>query len=126
MATPEPEPPPERRKTPLVQRITLIVDIGILIAIITFTFWSGRQAERIDQVAKEQAKQGEVQAQQGAAIALLGTTVTEVTNQVLLSAETRIAVVEAKGTSTETLVRDLKVDMTDRLRRIEDKIDDKK
>lgn len=126
MATPEPEAPPERRKTQLVQRITLIVDIGILLAMISFAFWFGRQSQRLDQLADGQAKQGEVQAKQGEAIDALGKSVTAVTDQVLAAAEGRIAVVEAKGASTETLVRDLKVDMTDRLRRIEDKIDDKK
>lgn len=113
----EPEPPAERRKTPLVQRITLAVDIGILLAMISSAFWFGRQAERIDKVAEVQAKQGQ-------AIEALGKAINEVTGQVLTAAEGRIAVVEAKGASTETLVRDLKTDMTDRLRRIEDKIDD--
>lgn len=119
MSTPPPSELPERRKTPLVQRITLAVDVGIFVALLSYAFWNGRQSERLDKVIQQQAQQGE-------AMDALQRSVTDVTGQVLAAAEGRIAVVEAKGASTETLVRDLKVDMTDRLRRIEDKIDDKK
>lgn len=103
-----PAPAPERRKTTIIQRVSLALDIGLLTAVASLAFWTGRQAQQIEEMRAQQQEQAKSTASSQERIG---------------SAVARIDVVEAKAESTTELVRSLKEDMTDRLRRIEDKID---
>lgn len=95
---------PERRKTTTIQRISIALDVSALIAIGSLAFWQGRQAQQVEEIRQEQAEQ-------------------RATSAAFASAVARIDVIESKGESTQTLVRDLKADLNERLRRIEDKLD---
>lgn len=99
---------PERRKTTTIQRVSLAMDVSALVAIASLAFWTGQQAQEIKQMRAEQEQQREANA---------------VTRQGIGSAVARIDVIENKGESTQALVRDLKGDLNERLRRIEDKLD---
>lgn len=99
---------PERRKTTTIQRISLALDIGALISIASLAFWTGRQAQRIDEMA-------EGQKERDANVAQVQATVN--------NTAARVDVVEVKAESTTTLVRDMKADVGAQLRRIEDKLD---
>lgn len=101
---------PERRQTTTIQRVSLAMDVSLLIAIATLAFWVGQQSQKIEEMRSQQQQQAQENA----------------TAQRLISAAVaRIDVVEVKSESTTELVRALKEDMTDRLRRIEDKLDGK-
>lgn len=100
--------PPERRRTTMIQRVSLAMDITSLLALISLVFWVGKQSQRIDELSIKQEKQGETIEQTGKAV---NTTAA------------RIDVVETKSESTTVVVRDLKEDVMDKLRRIEDKLD---
>ena len=102
---------PERRKTTTIQRVSLALDLGALVSIATLAFWVGQQAQKVEEMRVQQQEQ---QAANAAAQQTIGTAVA------------RIDVVEAKAESTTELVRGLKEDMTDRLRRIEDKLDSRR
>lgn len=102
---------PERRKTTTIQRVSLALDIGALVSIATLAFWVGQQAQKIEDMRKQQGEQAEQNS---------------TAQRTISSAVARIDVVEAKAESTTELVRGLKEDMTDRLRRIEDKLDQKR
>ncbi len=101
-------PVPERRKTTTIQRVSLALDIGLLTAVASLAFWQGRQAETIETTRAEQKITNEK---------------SEAAQQRISAAVARIDVVEVKAESTTLVVRDLKEDMIDRLRRIEDKLD---
>lgn len=115
---------PERRRTTTVQKVAIALDVSLAISILTLAFWFGKQVEKWDKVATQQEKQGEL-------IEQVQTTTAQVSGQVLqmattsnvASLEARTQVLEAKQATTEQLIRDLKADMTERLKRIETKID---
>lgn len=99
---------PERRKTTTIQFVSLAMDVSLLGAVASLAFWTGQQAQQIRDMREQQDKQA------AANVAAQGT---------ISAAVARIDVVEAKAESTTELVRGLKEDVTDRLRRIEDKLD---
>ena len=115
---------PERRRTSTVTKIAIGLDLSMAVSIITMVFWFGKQVEKWDAVAEQQK-------QQAGAIEQVQKTTAQVSGQVLQMAttsnvsqlEARTVVLETKQATTEQLIRDLKADMTERLRRIETKID---
>jgi len=102
---------PERRKTTTIQRVQIALDIGLLTAVASLAFWTGKQSQQIEEMRENQKS---TSAESAAA------------QQRISSAVARIDVVETKAESTTELVRGLKEDMTDRLRRIEDKLDQRR
>lgn len=101
-------PQPERRKTTVIQRISLALNCAEFVAVASLAFWTGQQAQEIKTLRAEREEQRQTEAR---------------TQQTISSAVARIDVIENKGESTQLLVRDLKGDLNERLRRIEDKID---
>lgn len=118
---------PERRRTSTVTKVAIALDVSMAVTIISLVFWFGKQVEKWDKVAEQQTEQGE-------AIEQVQKTTAQVSGQVLQMAttsnvaalEARTQVLETKQATTEQLIRDLKADMTERLRRIENKIDQSK
>lgn len=118
---------PERRRTSTVTKVAIALDVSMAVTIISLVFWFGKQVEKWDKVAEQQTEQGE-------AIKQVQTTTAQVSGQVLQMAttsnvaalEARTQVLETKQATTEQLIRDLKADMVERLRRIENKIDQSK
>lgn len=102
---------PERRKTTTIQRVSLALDLALLTAVASLAFWTGKQAQQIEQMRDNQKAVNEK---------------SEAAQQRITSAVARIDVVETKAENTTELVRGLKEDMTDRLRRIEDKLDQRR
>lgn len=100
--------PPERRKTTTIQRVSLALDLSALVAIASLAFWVGQQAQKIEEMRQQQQEQAAANSR---------------AQQTISTAVARIDVVEVKAESTTELVRALKEDMIDRLRRIEDKLD---
>lgn len=100
--------PPERRKTSLIQQVSLGLLISTLVSVASLAFWTGQQAQQIQEMRQEQDKQR---------------IAASASQQTIGAAVARIDVIENKGESTQALVRDLKGDLNERLRRIEDKVD---
>lgn len=103
--------PAERRKTTVIQRVSLALELGLLTAVASLAFWCGQLAQQMSEMREQQKSTNAASA---------------ATQQTISTAVARIDVVEAKSESATELVRSLKEDMTDRLRRIEDKIDDRR
>lgn len=101
----------ERRKTTTIQRVSLALDISQIVAIASLAFAYGQQSQEVKQMRADQ----EQQRQQSTG-----------SQQTINAAVARIDVIENKGESTQVLVRDLKGDLNERLRRIEDKLDQQK
>ena len=101
-------PAPERRKTTTIQMVAVGINFTLAAAVAGLAFRSGQ----VEQQVQDMRTQLSEQAKEYNAAQLT-----------ISSAVARIDVVEAKAESTTELVRGLKEDMTDRLRRIEDKID---
>lgn len=104
-------PMPERRKTTTIQRVSLALDIGLLMSVASLAFWTGRQAQQIEEMREAQKATNEK---------------SEAAQVRISSAVARIDVVEVKAESTTALVRDLREDMNASLRRIEDKLDQRR
>jgi membrane protein involved in colicin uptake len=115
---------PERRATSGVQKIQLGLLITIALAVVPYIFGAGRGSEKIDAVATEQKAQREqIRDVQSQTARVSGQVLQMATTSNVSELEARITVLEAKQTSNEALLREIKADLTDRLRRIETKID---
>lgn len=115
---------PERRKTPTVQKVQVGLLITIALALVPYIFGAGRGSEKLDSVAIEQKAQREqIRDVQAATSRVSGQVLQMATTSNVTALEARIQVLEAKQASNELLLREIKADLTDRLRRIEAKID---
>jgi hypothetical protein len=99
---------PERRKTTTIQRISLGLNAAELIAICSLAYAYGQQSQDVKTQGEELTQQREANA---------------AARQAISSAIARVDVIENKGEATQLLLRDLKMDLNERLRRIEDKLD---
>jgi len=116
--------PDERRKAGPWQRASLVVEAGLLIAVATSIFASGRMAERSDKVAESQRGQSQQVTTLNEKVSSMSGQMLQFSNTSNVAAvEGRVLVLESKTTAIESLTRELKIDMTDRLKRIEMKID---
>lgn len=117
-------PLPERRKTPTVQKIQVGLLITIALALIPYVFGFGRSAEKIDTLAVVQKAQGEqLRDVQVVTSRVSGQVLQMATTGNVSALEARIQVLESKQATSEQLLRELRQDMVDRLRRIEAKLD---
>jgi hypothetical protein len=115
---------PERRRPTFFQKFAVMIDVGMIVTTVTLVFWFGQQVKKWDTVAERQVDQA-------AAIEQVQSQTAQVSGQILQMAtfsnvsalEARTQVLESKQATNEQLLRELKADMTDRLRRIENKID---
>lgn len=114
----------DRRKTTTVQKISLGIELGMALSLAGMVFAFGRNTERWDKVATEQTTQGEQLTElKDATSKVSGQVLQMASNSNMAAAEARIQVLEAKQSNNEQLLRELKVDMSERLSRIERKID---
>jgi hypothetical protein len=114
----------DRRKTTVVQKFAIGLDLGILTALGGLFFWAGQQSERIQKQDERQLAQGQTLEQlQNATAQVSGQVLQMATTTNVSALEARTQVLEVKQSTNESLLRDLKSDMVDRLRRIENKID---
>lgn len=117
-------PPPDRRRVTTVQKLSLGIELGMAITLGSLIFQQGRNAEKWDAVAAQQKTQGEqLEAVSDKTSQVSGQVLQMATTSNMAAAEARIQVLETKQATSELLLRELKTDMTDRLKRIESKID---
>lgn len=115
---------PERRKTPTVQKIQVGLLVTIALALVPYIFGYGRNAEKIDTVAAVQKTQGDqLRDVQAVTSRVSGQVLQMATTGNVSALEARIQILEAKQATSEQLLRELRQDMVDRLRRIEAKLD---
>lgn len=118
---------PDRRRVSVVQKISLSIEIGMAVTLATLIFQFGRSSEKWDGVAEAQKAQGvQLEALNNRTSQVSGQVLQMATTSNMAAAEARIQVVETKQATNEQLLRELKADMTDRLRRIEAKIDQRR
>lgn len=118
---------PERRRTSFFQKLQLSIELSTIFTVMGLVYWFGQQTAKWDKVAV----QSEAQA---ATLEQVQTTTAQVSGQVLQMATTtnlaraegRISILENRADTTTQAVRDLRLDMVERLRRIENKIDHQK
>jgi hypothetical protein len=119
-----PPPLPERRRTNGVQKITVGLGLSSLVGIATLAFNAGGQAKKWDMVADTQQVQGQ-------SLQQVQTTTSQLSGQILQLAttsnvsqlEARTQVLETKQALQEQLMRDMRADLIERLKRIETKLD---
>lgn len=119
-----PPPLPERRKTRIVEKVQVGLLITIAFAVVPYIFGAGRGSEKLDTVATIQKAQGEQLLNVQAVTSRVSGQVLQMATTGNVSAlEARIQVLESKQATSEQLIRELRTDMVDRLRRIEGKLD---
>lgn len=117
----------DRRRTTLFQKLQLGIEVGTIFTVAGLVFWFGQQTAKWDKVAiASEAQASTLEATQLQVAQVSGQVLQMATIGNLGRAESRISVVETRASNTEQLIRDMRSEMTERLRRIENKIDQRK
>lgn len=115
---------PERRATTLFQKLQLSIEIGTIFTVMGLVYWFGTQSAKWDDVAvASKAQAATLEQVQLTTAQVSGQVLQMATTTNLARAEGRISTLETRLVTTDQLVRDLRADMVERLRRIENKID---
>lgn len=114
----------ERRRTTLVQKLAVGLDVSMIMTLLGLVFWLGQQSNKWDKAAiSSDAQAATLEQVQSTVSQVQGQVLQMATSNNLGEAEARISVLETRAGNTEQLVRDLRNDMIERLRRIENKVD---
>lgn len=114
----------ERRRTTPIQKLAVALDASMIVTLVGLVFWFGQQSAKWDKVAvQSDAQATTLENVQNTATQISGQVLQMATTTNLAHAEGRIQVLETRATGTDQLIRDMRSDMVDRLRRIENKID---
>lgn len=114
----------ERRRTSRFQKFQLGIELSTVFTVMGLVFWFGQQSAKWDDVAiASKAQAATLEQLQATTSQVSGQVLQMATTTNLARAEGRITVLESRAGITEQLVREMRVDMVDRLRRIENKID---
>lgn len=116
--------PPDRRRTSNFQKFQLGIELSTIFTVMGLVFWFGQQSAKWDKVAvTSDANAATLETLQTATATISGQVLQMATTTNLARAEGRITTLEQRANTNEQLIRDLRIDMVDRLKRIENKID---
>jgi len=112
---------------PVSQKIAVVADISMVIAVIGLIFWTGRQAERLDTVILNQNALSAITQRLDGQVSTISGQMLQMTSAAsMAAAEGKLGVLDSRVTTNERIASEFKGDITARLTRIETKLDQRR